>query len=104
MEKNRDTNTPSVTKSRMALFHSKKHSSFKLYIVLAAVIVLLSASGYAAYYFYSLNNTLSKSFSSTGLDSEKKATQLIQDKKPVSFLVLGTDIGTEVALARIVVA
>ncbi|MDV7738602.1 transcriptional regulator [Leuconostoc mesenteroides] len=95
MEKSRDTNTPSATKSRMALFHSKKHSSFKLYIVLAAVIVLLSASGYAAYYFYSLNNTLSKSFSSTGLDSEKKATQLIQDKKPVSFLVLGTDIGTE---------
>ncbi|MCT4381694.1 transcriptional regulator [Leuconostoc suionicum] len=95
MEKNRDTNTPSAMKSRMALFHSKKHSSFKLYIILAVVIALLSASGYAAYYFYSLNNTINKSFSSTGLDSEKKATQLIQDKKPVSFLVLGTDIGTD---------
>lgn len=95
MKKNGDTNTPSAMKSRMALFHSKKHSSFKLYIILAVVIALLSASGYAAYYFYSLNNTINKSFSSTGLDSEKKATQLIQDKKPVSFLVLGTDIGTD---------
>ncbi|GMA68997.1 LytR family transcriptional regulator [Leuconostoc litchii] len=91
----KDEISQTSVKSRMALFHSKRRSFIKLYLVIIIGIVFTTIIGYTAFYFYHLNDSINKSYSSTGLSSEKKAEKLIQNKKPISFLVLGTDIGTD---------
>lgn len=57
--------------------------------------LILLGAGFGTYYASSVKSSLDKAYFATGLGSEKEASTLIKEKKPISFLVLGTDTGTD---------
>lgn len=71
----------------------KRKKTWRVILFTLSALVLVGV-GLGVYYASSLKQSFQNSYSSTGLKSEKAASQLIKDKKPISFLVLGTDTGT----------
>ncbi|KGO31792.1 transcriptional regulator [Oenococcus alcoholitolerans] len=69
--------------------NKKRHLS-----VFLAVIGIIFIIAYPCYYFLNVQGFINKSYFSTGLTSEKNANKIIENKKPISILILGTDIGT----------
>lgn len=74
--------------------HVKKKGKLKVVLLIVALIVLV-LGGLGIFYANNIKSSLDKAYYSTGLKSEKNASALIKNKKPISFLVLGTDTGTD---------
>lgn len=82
-----------LDRSRSNFHKPKRKKTWRVILFIITVFVLVGV-GLGVYYASTLKQSFENSYSSTGLKSEKLATELIKDKKPISFLVLGTDTGT----------
>lgn len=72
---------------------NKKHIA--RYLLLFVLFILIVSAILGAVYLHTVQKSVNRSYSATGLHSEGSVSNLIQKKKPISFLVLGTDVGTE---------
>ena len=83
-----------TTMSRVEQRQPKKRSKKRIILMILGFLIFLGA-GFGTYYASSVKSSLDKAYFATGLGSEKEASTLIKEKKPISFLVLGTDTGTD---------
>lgn len=88
------SNQNQTTMSRVEQRQPKKQSKKRIILMILGFLILLGA-GFGTYYASSVKSSLDKAYFATGLGSEKEASTLIKEKKPISFLVLGTDTGTD---------
>ncbi|WP_367366607.1 LCP family protein [Leuconostoc pseudomesenteroides] len=72
---------------------NKKHIA--RYLLLFVLFIVIVSAILGAVYLHTVQKSVNRSYSATGLHSEGSVSNLIQKKKPISFLVLGTDVGTE---------
>lgn len=80
-------------KSYLLKKRKKRKLTYIALLVFLLVSILLIIGG--LHYYNSVKSSLNQSYSTTGLKSEKTAKQLITNQKPISFLTLGTDVGTD---------
>lgn len=80
---------------KMNKYTSSQSNHIVSYIMLCIAMIAILSFILISLYFHSVQKSVNHSYSSTGLDSEGIVSQLIQNKKPISFLVLGTDVGTD---------
>ncbi|GDZ85623.1 transcriptional regulator [Leuconostoc citreum] len=88
------SNQDQTTMSRVEQRQPKKRGKKRIILMILGFLILLGA-GFGTYYASSVKSSLDKAYFATGLGSEKEASTLIKEKKPISFLVLGTDTGTD---------
>lgn len=88
------SNQDQTTMSRVEQRQPKKRGKKRIILIILGFLILLGA-GFGTYYASSVKSSLDKAYFATGLGSEKEASTLIKEKKPISFLVLGTDTGTD---------
>ncbi|WP_188353478.1 LCP family protein [Leuconostoc pseudomesenteroides] len=81
---------------RMDKYASSKQSHIlRKYAILFILLIAITGSILGSVYLHNIQHSVNRSYSSTGLHSEGKVSHLIESKKPISFLVLGTDVGTD---------
>ena len=74
---------------------SKNRHPLQKYVILFTLLIAIIGTVIGSLYLNNVQNSVNHSYSSTGLHSEGMVSHLIQHKKPISFLVLGTDVGTD---------
>ena len=88
-----DGSTSRLDRHRADLHQPKRKKGWRIALLVLSVLALVGI-GLGTFYASKLKQSIDHSYSTTGLKSEKMSSQLIKDKKPISFLVLGTDTGT----------
>lgn len=68
--------------------HMKTWKKVVLWII-AILVVILGGTAFAAY--HNVQNVANKVYQASGAKSERDASQILQDNKPVSILFMGTD-------------
>jgi polyisoprenyl-teichoic acid--peptidoglycan teichoic acid transferase len=68
----------------------KKHSVFKVFLILITVILIVVGGTVFATY-HKAKQTADKVYQPSGAKTERNADQILKDKKPVSILFMGTD-------------
>ncbi|HAT54761.1 MAG TPA: hypothetical protein DCW31_05910 [Lactobacillus sp.] len=72
--------------------HQSNHRARNIVLIVLAVVVL-SICGYGYHVFSSVERSTSKMYSASGLKKSRNVSQLIKEQKPISILLLGTDVG-----------
>lgn len=63
-------------------------------IILTVILVLLvSVGAYAARKYYNIKHAVDNTYQSAGIKKNRNANAVIQAKKPISILIMGTDTG-----------
>lgn len=88
--------TKSMTNHRMDKHSApKKNKHVARYVMLSVLFIVVVSAVFGGVYWHNVQKSVNHSYSATGLNSEGSVSNLIQKKKPISFLVLGTDVGTD---------
>ena len=77
---------------RMHHHHKRQHQLSKI-IALISVVIIILIGGVGAYYYYQASSLVNTSYKAAHFAKERNASELVNSKKPISVLLLGTDTG-----------
>ena len=72
--------------------HHRRHRGWKIFWWVVGVLVLI-AIFFAGVAWHNLKSTTNNMYNSAGITKSRNADQVLNEKKPVSILLLGTDTG-----------
>ncbi|CAM2862273.1 LCP family protein [Fructilactobacillus fructivorans] len=80
-------------RSRHMEKESHKTRNIIILVVIVVVAIVLAFLGYGAYKYKSASNQINKAYKSAGIKKTRDTDALLNHRKPVSILLLGTDTG-----------
>lgn len=73
--------------------HVKKRHTVRNIILTVILVLLVSVGAYAARKYYNLKHAVDNTYQSAGIKKNRNASTVLQQKSPISILLMGTDTG-----------
>ena len=89
-----DGSASRLDRHRADLHQPKRKKGWRIALLVLSVLALVGI-GLGTFYASKLKQSIDHSYSTTGLKSEKMSSQLIKDKKPISFFGVGNRYGND---------